>query len=77
MAASGISKGDKVIIHMNKHSDLWSTWGSGYWIVLYKPFDVGDSWYLKRDTQIIALNSNSADFNGLELVGHTEATDGS
>jgi len=44
----------------------------GIWTVRGRPRDVGDTWVFERDGQVIEINSNSANFDGVELV--TEAT---
>ena len=64
-----IEVGDKVRIFVNK--DSWMPpIGDGrvIWTVTYVPNDTGDSWYFERDGQRISINSNSANFDGLELV---------
>jgi len=75
--ARGISKGDKVRICMNENSYLSGLANMGAWIVVHTPYDVGDVWTLERDGQIIEIGSCSANFDGLELVEHKEATNAS
>jgi len=67
MAAS-IKEGDKVRIHMAINSSMRESTWRGIWTVTWKPCDVGDDWTFERDGQVIAINSCSANFDGLELV---------
>jgi len=69
-----IGKGDRVTIHMNDDASLDRCCFDGgawiIWTVTHTPSDVGDSWYFERDGQAIAINPNSANFDGVELVAH-------
>jgi len=66
--ARGIGEGDKVRIFMNSSSRMWQMTTEEIWLVTYTPCDVGDTWTFERDGQIIKINPNSANFDGLELA---------
>ena len=73
--ARGIGKGDKVRIHMNTDSHTWQITTEEIWTVVYLPADVGDTWILERDGQVIEVNPGSHSFDGIELVERKEATE--
>jgi len=75
MAASGISKGDKVRVYMGE-GDMRSLTGGLIWTVTYGPSCPGDTWILERDGQVIEINPGSHSFDGMELIERKETTDG-
>ena len=68
----GISDGDKVRIHVNNEASLdrlcFVRGRFVIWTVIRRPRDVGDTWTFERDGQVIEMNPNSTNFDGLELV---------
>jgi len=75
MAASGISKGDKVRIYMGE-GDMKSLTKDVIWTVAYGPSCPGDTWIFERDGQVIEVNPGSHSFDGIELVERKEMTNG-